>query len=58
MPIYIYECRSCGYEFEELRGIHENDDDLKCPRCGAPKPKKGMMPFFSGSPGGYRRSFG
>lgn len=33
MPIYIYHCANCGYEFEHSQ--HFNDPHLKkCPQCG------------------------
>jgi len=36
MPIYEYQCQSCGYGLEKLQRI--NDDPLKdCPECGKPE---------------------
>ncbi len=36
MPIYEYECRKCGHEFEALQKV--SDGALrKCPECGALK---------------------
>jgi putative FmdB family regulatory protein len=33
MPIYEYQCKSCGHEFEAIQKI--SDDPLKeCPACG------------------------
>jgi putative FmdB family regulatory protein len=33
MPIYEYQCRSCGHEFEAIQKL--TDDPLKeCPACG------------------------
>jgi putative FmdB family regulatory protein len=33
MPIYEYQCKSCGHEFEAIQKI--TDDPLKdCPACG------------------------
>jgi putative FmdB family regulatory protein len=33
MPLYEYECNSCGVRFERLQSI--NDDPVKeCPECG------------------------
>jgi putative FmdB family regulatory protein len=34
MPIYDYQCRRCGAEFEALRGIRSEDSDVECPVCG------------------------
>jgi len=34
MPIYEYQCQSCGHKLEKLQRL--NDDPLKdCPDCGA-----------------------
>jgi putative FmdB family regulatory protein len=37
VPIYEFECRSCGQRFEELVGSHvgRETDDVRCPDCGA-----------------------
>jgi putative FmdB family regulatory protein len=37
MPLYEYECRSCGERFERLaRLAGEQGTVQECPRCGAP----------------------
>ena len=39
MPIYEYECQSCGHVLDALQKI--SDDPLKhCPDCGEPALKK------------------
>mgnify|MGYP001819373650 CR=1 FL=1 len=39
MPIYEYECQSCGHVLDALQKI--SDDPLKhCPDCGEPTLKK------------------
>ena len=36
MPIYEYQCRSCGQELEKLQRM--SDDPLRdCPACGEPE---------------------
>jgi putative FmdB family regulatory protein len=40
MPIYEYRCEKCGDKFEIMRGITVTGEDLKCPKCGAEKPKR------------------
>jgi putative FmdB family regulatory protein len=37
VPIYEFECRSCGQRFEELVGLHVGREtaEVRCPRCGA-----------------------
>ena len=39
MPIYEYQCKSCGHEFESIQKISENP--LKdCPECAKPELQK------------------
>lgn len=33
MPLYDYECRKCGAEFDTLRSIRDKDEDVECPVC-------------------------
>lgn len=33
MPIYDYECGSCGYEFDQI--VPYDTDDTICEKCGA-----------------------
>lgn len=33
MPIYKYECKTCGHIFEDLRGFNDPNPDA-CPECG------------------------
>jgi putative FmdB family regulatory protein len=40
MPLYEYRCQACGDTFETLRGSHEKDADVECPRCGEKKAEK------------------
>jgi putative FmdB family regulatory protein len=37
VPIYEFECRSCGHRFEELVGSHVGVEtaDVRCPECGS-----------------------
>jgi putative FmdB family regulatory protein len=37
VPIYEFECPSCGHRFEELVGSHVGLEtaDVRCPECGA-----------------------
>jgi putative FmdB family regulatory protein len=34
MPIYAFECASCGHEFERLQRLADSDP-TECPACGA-----------------------
>ena len=49
MPIYEYVCLNCGDKFELMRGFSQEDDGIKCPKCGAEKPRKVISLFASGS---------
>ncbi len=43
MPIYEYECRACGHDFELLQKI--TDPVLvRCPKCAQPQLKKLISP--------------
>jgi putative FmdB family regulatory protein len=33
MPIYEYECQTCGADFDALRRISDDDKDVECPYC-------------------------
>lgn len=33
MPIYEYDCRTCGTEFDALRKFSDDDRDVECPYC-------------------------
>ena len=49
MPIYEYECKSCGEKFELRRGISDNDNEIKCPKCDAEYPRRIISMFSTGS---------
>lgn len=33
MPIYEYQCRKCGHDFELMRRVGEMDAPTRCPQC-------------------------
>ncbi len=39
MPIYEFECSSCGERFDRLQKISDPDPDV-CPQCGAPNVRR------------------
>jgi putative FmdB family regulatory protein len=45
MPLYEYQCKTCESKFEILQRINEGNEELECPECGAPKPKKVFSSF-------------
>lgn len=49
MPIYEYECRSCGARMEKLIRAAA-DVPTVCDQCGAPKPRKALSAFSVASP--------
>ena len=63
MPIYEFECLKCHKKFELRRSIKDKDEDIKCPFCSAPHPKRQFSLFSAGatssggsscaSPGGF-----
>ncbi|MEW6664305.1 MAG: zinc ribbon domain-containing protein [Thermodesulfobacteriota bacterium] len=40
MPIYEYQCRSCGVVFQTLIMKAEEGKTLACPRCKVSRPKR------------------
>ena len=41
MPMYEFECRDCGHEFEDLVfSSNYSPEDIKCPTCGTAKPER------------------
>jgi putative FmdB family regulatory protein len=45
MPIYEYECNNCAEKFSLRRNMSDKDEDIKCPKCGQPKPKRLFSTF-------------
>jgi putative FmdB family regulatory protein len=39
MPIYEFECKSCGARFDRLQKLSDPDPDT-CPECGASQVKR------------------
>lgn len=51
IPIYEYDCGSCGHEFEEL--VFGSDADVVCPECGAADVKRQLSAFAFKSGGKF-----
>ncbi len=47
MPIYEYECRDCGAEFEKLVRFSETEKEQACPLCKGTNTKKKISVFAS-----------
>jgi putative FmdB family regulatory protein len=47
MPLYEFRCKKCDQQFEKI--VFAGDQEpIKCPRCGAPKPDR-LLSVFSSS---------
>ena len=52
MPIFEYQCRSCGHIFEALILGGKREEDIACPQCKGKDLKKMISaPFLPGSVG-------
>jgi putative FmdB family regulatory protein len=48
MPVYEFECLSCGTEFTATLSVEELESgSLKCPNCGGDNIKQLMSAFVS-----------
>ena len=45
MPIYEFQCKKCGYVFEQLIFASDKTEAVLCPSCGANDPCKLMSSF-------------
>jgi len=56
MPIYEYQCKDCGSEYEQLRRMADADRDLRCPKCQSEHVDRMLSCFATGgcsaTPGG------
>jgi putative FmdB family regulatory protein len=49
MPLFEYECRTCGAVFEKLQKATEAAEETPCPRCGKTETKRRISSFACGS---------
>ncbi len=56
MPIYEYECKECGEDFEKLVKSMFSKETIDCPTCGSTHVSKSISLF--GSLGGSRSTGG
>jgi len=54
MPVYDYECRSCG-PFTDVRPMSECDAASRCPACGFQAPRAFLTPPNLATMSGERR---
>ena len=51
MPLYEYQCRSCGKTFEMLCRIKDADSDLQRPNCHSDRVERLLSTFAAGGCG-------
>jgi len=52
MPLYEFQCRKCGHQFEELLTTAEIEaDKVKCPACSSKRVAREFSAFATGSGG-------
>jgi putative FmdB family regulatory protein len=52
MPIYEYECQSCGEDFDALRRIRDDDREVECPCCHEKNAERKIsLPSLEGTAG-------
>jgi putative FmdB family regulatory protein len=49
VPIYEFDCRSCGHGFEELVGSHVGlkTTDVVCPECGSAQVERRLSTSYA-----------
>jgi putative FmdB family regulatory protein len=52
MPIYEYKCRACNHRFSVLQRVGAGNEDLRCEKCGEPRPIKQFSTFASSGTAG------
>lgn len=53
MPIYAFECGSCGHQFDRLQKLSD-PDPTACPECGAEQVRRQLTaPQFRLAGGGW-----
>ncbi len=57
MPLYEYQCRTCGKIFELLRRMQDADRNLECPGCHSQKVERQLSTFAAGGCGPNSRGF-
>lgn len=53
MPLYDYNCKSCGAEFDEFKPMRESTSPANCPKCGQQAEKVLSAPRVIGDYPGY-----
>ena len=52
MPLFEFQCRKCGHQFEELLTTAEIEaGNVKCPACASKRVEREFSAFATGSDG-------
>jgi putative FmdB family regulatory protein len=51
MPLYEYQCKECGYQFDALRPIKDADKPIACKQCSSEHSQRQISIFFAQSAG-------
>lgn len=51
MPIYEYQCKSCGDKFDKLIRSISRDDKIECPKCHSTQTARALSVFAVGAEG-------
>lgn len=49
MPVYTYECKDCGQQFDLLIGVGAGKEEIKCKKCNSKNVRKIPATFNTGS---------
>lgn len=58
MPMYEYECQTCGQKFSQFVSLSKRDEAQECPNCGQTKSERMVSMVSSLSGGGSCGSSG
>lgn len=56
MPIYEYQCKSCGANFEKLVRTMTSSDKVRCPKCDSTQTARALSVFAVSSEGSSKTS--
>jgi putative FmdB family regulatory protein len=51
MPLFEYECKSCGQVFDKLLPSRLADSQVRCPRCQSEETERQLSTFAAGGCG-------
>ncbi len=57
MPVYEYQCNTCGHKFERLQSVNARPEETTCPQCNAVNAQRLMSAFASQIKGDHKPGF-